>query len=276
MYIDTHCHLNLNNYQKDRDSVIRRALKDGVWMIVVGTDRRTSAKALEIANKYQSGVYATAGLHPNNINTFIEGEAVNRYIEDFNKGVYEKFAKFEKIIAIGEVGLDYFHIDKSKNIEKIKSIQKQVLESQILIAREQNLPVILHARHSHDDMIDLIDKVRKKHKHLFEPNKRWGVVHCFSGDEDLAWKYFNMDLMISFTGIMTFSKQWDEFIRRLPNDKFMIETDSPYLTPEPFRGKRNEPILVKYIAQRIAELKNLTTERIGELSTNNARSLFGI
>ena len=276
MYIDTHCHLNFDAYSKDRDDVIRRSLSDNVWMIIVGTDRRTSSRALEISNKYQKGVYATAGLHPSNIDIDDNSKSVKKYIEDFNKGVYEKFSKFEKIVAIGEIGLDYFHIDKSKNINTIKKKQKDVLTQQILIARKQNLPVILHARHSHDDLIELLDELKKNNKKLFEPNKAWGVVHCFSGDEDLAWKYFNMDLMISFTGIMTFSQQWDEFIRRLPNNRFMIETDSPYLTPEPFRGKRNEPVLVKYVAKRIALLKNLTTERVGELTTINAKKLFNL
>ena len=107
-------------------------------------------------------------------------------------------------------------------------------------------------------------------------DKAWGVMHCFSGDEELAWQYFSLGLDISFTGLITFSAQWDDLIRRLPNDKFMIETDCPYMTPEPFRGQRNEPILVKKVAERIAEIKNLSFERVAELSTINAKKLFNI
>ncbi|MCX6799757.1 MAG: TatD family hydrolase [Candidatus Falkowbacteria bacterium] len=275
MHIDTHCHLDHNAFKEDSEDVIKRALAENVKMILVGTDRKSSKRALELANKYQNGVYAAAGLHPTNI-TENDSPIVDSYTEEFNSGVYEKFAKFEKIIAIGEIGLDYFHIDKSKNIANIKKKQAEILIEQIRIAREQNLPVILHCRHAHDDMVEILDKYRKNNKKLFTHGKPWGVVHCFSGDEDLAWKYFNMDLLISFTGIITFSKQWDDFIRRLPNDKFMIETDAPFLTPEPFRGKRNEPILVKYISKRIGEIKNLSTERIAEITTRNAHTLFGI
>ncbi|MBL7058094.1 TatD family hydrolase [Patescibacteria group bacterium] len=276
IHIDTHCHLNLGVFRDDSDSVVKRSLKEGVWMIIVGTDRKSSQIALSMANKYENGVYAAAGLHPNNINNEEDSGSIISYQEDFSIGVYEKFSKFEKIVAIGEIGLDYFHIDKSKNINQIKNQQKKILEAQLKLAREQNLPVILHVRHAHDEMIEVLEKFRKINKHLFKNNEPWGVIHCFSGDENLAWKYFNMDLIISFTGIITFSKQWDDFIRRLPNDKFMIETDAPFLTPEPFRGKRNEPILVKYIAKKIGEIKHLSSERIADFSTRNARNLFKI
>ena len=147
---------------------------------------------------------------------------------------------------------------------------------QIRIAREQNLPCILHCRNAHDDMISILEKFRKEKKDLFPSLDAWGVIHCFSGNEDLAWKYFNIGLLISFTGIITFSQQWDNLLRRLPNNKFMIETDSPFLTPEPFRGKRNEPILVKHIAKKIGEIKHLSEERIGDITTKNAKKLFKI
>lgn len=104
----------------------------------------------------------------------------------------------------------------------------------------------------------------------------WGVMHCFSGDEDLAWKYFSLGLIISFTGLITFSKRWDDLIRKMPPEKFMIETDCPYMTPEPYRGKRNEPLLVKYVAGRIGEIRNISSERVGEITTKNAKEFFNI
>lgn len=275
-YIDTHCHVNFESYKDDFDRVIRRSLSEGVEIIIVGTDRKSSQTALNLANKYQKGVYAATGLHPTKISDNSSKEIINSYNEEFNSGVYEKFSKFEKVIAIGEIGLDYFHIDKSKNIAQIKSKQKKIMITQIKVAREQDLPVILHCRHAHDDMVEILEKFQKENKHLFQVNQPWGVIHCFSGNEDLAWKYFNIGLIISFTGIITFSKQWDDLIRRLPSDKYMIETDSPFLTPEPFRGKRNEPVLVKHIAQRIGEIKHLDQERIATITTNNAKKLFKI
>lgn len=276
MLIDTHCHLNFDAFTVDTDDVIRRALNDNIWMILVGTDRKSSQKALDIANKYQSGVYAAVGLHP----IYITGDQCEENeevkTEEFSRDVYEKMATFEKVVAFGEIGLDYYRIDKLHNFETAKKKQQNIFIQQLVIAREAKLPVIIHCRQAHDDLVVILEKFRKENRHLFRANEPWGVIHCFSGNEDLAWKYFNLGLYISFTGIITFSKQWDDLIRRVPNDKFMIETDAPYLTPEPFRGKRNEPILVQYVADRIAEIKNLSLERVAELSTENAKILFKI
>ena len=179
-------------------------------------------------------------------------------------------------MAIGEIGLDYYHIDHNKDVPAIKQKQQEVFADQLKLARNLNLPVIIHCRNAHDDVIEVLQDFKKKHKNIISQDRPWGVMHCFSGDEDLAWKYFNLGLMISFTGLITFSRQWDDLIRRLPNDKFMIETDCPFMTPEPYRGKRNEPVLVKYVAQRIAEIKNLSLEKVAEITARNARELFGI
>jgi len=138
------------------------------------------------------------------------------------------------------------------------------------------LPVIIHCRQAHDDMLEILTNFKKNHKDSLPKDKAWGVMHCFSGDEELAWQYFGLGLNISFTGLITFSAKWDDLIRRIPNDKFMIETDCPYMTPEPFRGKRNEPALVKKVAERIAEIKNLSLEKVADISTKNARELFNI
>ncbi len=279
MLIDTHAHINFNNFKEDGDKVIQNSLAEEIWMINVGSDYKTSKRALEYANKYEKGVYATVGLHPIHItemNMEAEGTSFKTRGEDFNYDIYEKLAKFEKVVAIGEIGLDYHYIDNSMDIPLVKQRQKEVFFQQLLLARRLNLPVIIHCRQAHDDMVEVLNDFRKEHSDLIPKDKPWGVMHCFSGDEDLAWKYFNMGLIISFTGLITFSQQWDDLIRRLPSDKFMVETDSPYMTPEPFRGKRNEPIYVKYVAKRIAEIKNLSEERVAEITTRNARGLFGI
>lgn len=277
---DTHAHINFSAYKHDADKVIRSSLDKNVWMILVGSEFKTSQRALEYANKYKSGVYAAVGLHP--IHTeegLAEDESQDYSIkkkgEDFNYENYEKLAKFEKVVAIGEIGLDYYHIDKN-NLVNAKLKQKEIFIQQLSLARNLKLPVIIHCRQAHDDMIEILKEFRSKNKDMFYSDQPWGVMHCFSGDEDLAWQYFSLGLLISFTGLITFSKQWDELIRKVPFEKIMIETDCPYMTPEPFRGERNEPMLVKYIAERIAEIKNLSTEKIAEITTNNAKNLFNV
>lgn len=279
MYIDTHSHINFSVFRDDVDQVIRNAIAEKTWMVVVGTDYRSSKKALEHANKYEKGVYATVGLHPAHLfESNTDNEEYDSAIrgEEFNYDIYEKLAKFEKVVAIGEIGLDYYHIDKMHDTQLVKAKQKEAFCQQLLLARHLDLPVIIHCRQAHDDMISILDDFKKEYRNIIPVNRSWGVVHCFSGDENLAWKYFNLGLMISFTGLITFSSQWDDLIRRLPSDKYMIETDCPFMTPEPHRGKRNEPVFVEHVAGRIAQIKGLPKERIAEITTNNARALFKI
>ncbi|MBU4455317.1 TatD family hydrolase, partial [Patescibacteria group bacterium] len=196
--------------------------------------------------------------------------------EDFNYEVYERLAKSNKAVAIGEIGLDYYHIDKTQNAAAVKERQKEIFIEQFKLARELDLPVIIHCRQAHDDMLAMLKALKKQYRDILSKDKPWGVMHCYSGDEDLAWQYFNLGLIISFTGLITFSVLWDDLIRRVPLEKIMIETDCPYMTPEPYRGQRNEPILVKYVAERIAEIKNLSIEKVADITTKNAREFFGI
>ncbi|MDD4333214.1 MAG: TatD family hydrolase [Patescibacteria group bacterium] len=279
--IDTHAHVNFNAFITDSDEVIHRALNEDTWMILVGTEYKTSKRALDFANKYQKGVYTAIGLHPIHLEAVHAEDENNEYdfvtkSEEFSYDNYEKLARFEKVVAIGEIGLDYHHINLTGDVKAIKNKQKEIFIQQLILARRLNLPVIIHCRQAHDDMLAILQDFKKQNKELFPTNNAWGVMHCFSGDEDLAWKYFSLGLIISFTGLITFSKMWDDLIRKMPFEKFMVETDCPYMTPEPFRGKRNEPVLVKHVAQRIAEIKNLTVEKVAEITTANAKELFSI
>ncbi len=279
MLIDTHCHINFSMFRDDVDEVIRRSLSENVWMVMVGSECKTSRRALDLANKYEKGLYAAVGLHPSNLidkQWEEDGVSHSSQAENFNYEIYEKLGQLEKVVAIGEIGLDYYRLDKDADVGAIKKQQQDIFLQQFKLARSLDLPVIIHCRQAHDDMIKIISDFRKDNKHLFESKSPVGVMHCFSGDEDLAWKYFSLGFVISFAGLVTFSKQWDNLIRKMPNDRFVLETDSPYLTPEPHRGKRNEPIFIKFIAQRIAEIKNLSPERVAELSTENAKRLFKI
>lgn len=278
MFIDTHAHVNFKYFKDDADQVIQNSLNEKVWMINVGADYKTSRRALEYANKYETGVYAAVGLHPLHlfsIQAAGEGYDFQTRGEEFSYDAYEKLASFEKVVAIGEVGLDYYHIDPKADVTEVKKIQKKVFIEQLLLARRLDLPVIIHCRQAHDDMLEVLKEVKRENKNLF-PDRMWGVMHCFSGDENLAWQYFGLGLMISFTGLITFSRQWDGLIRKLPSDKFMIETDCPFMTPEPFRGKRNEPMYVKYVAEKIAEIRGSALEKIAEATMKNSRAFFRI
>lgn len=279
MFIDTHAHVNFSAFKEDADKVMHKSLAADTWMVLVGTDYKTSKLALDYANKYEKGVYAAIGLHPIHLQEVkADGDDYNfvSRAEEFNYEMYERLAKLKKAIAIGEIGLDYHHINENQNIAEAKEKQKKVFIEQFKLARDLDLPVIIHCRNAHDDMLAILEDLKKKYKNLIPKNRPWGVMHCFSGDEDLAWKYFSLGLMISFTGLITFSAKWDDLIRKAPIEKIMIETDCPYMTPEPHRGERNEPILVKYVAKRIAEIKNLSIERVAEITTKNARELFRI
>lgn len=279
MFIDTHAHVNFSAFKDDADEVIRRSLDSDVWMILVGTDIRTSKRALDFANKYDRGVYSTVGLHPIHLQTAqAKGDdysfATNG--ENFSYELYQRQAKFSKVVAIGEIGLDYYHINKTQDVSEIKDKQKEVFIEQFKLSRDLDLPIIIHCRQAHDDMLAILRELKKEYKDNLPKNRPWGVMHCYSGDEDLAWQYFSLGLIISFTGLITFSAQWDDLIRRVPLEKVMIETDCPYMTPEPYRGERNEPILVKYVAKRIAEMKNLTVDRVADITSKTAREFFRI
>ncbi len=279
--IDTHTHVNFSAFKEDADNIIRRSLADGVGMVLVGTNAKTSKRALEFANKYEKGVYAAVGLHPIHLEELeAEGKGdegdykFRSRVEEFNYDNYEKLAKFEKAVAIGEIGLDYYHINLKGNVAEVKKKQKEVFKQQLLLARKLNLPAIIHCRQAHDDILAILTEFKQEHKDLIPADRAWAVMHCFSGDEDLAWQYFNLGLMISFTGLITFSCQWDDLIRKVPLNKIMIETDAPYMTPEPYRGHRNEPILVYYVAKHIAKIREQEMEKVAKITTENAKKFF--
>jgi len=200
--IDTHAHVNFNVFKDDSDEIVRTSLRENVWMINVGAEYKTSKRALNIANKYERGVYAAVGLHPIHLLEQKNDEGDIHFdtrAEEFNYDIYEKLAKFEKVVAIGEIGLDYYHIPKEADAILLKAKQKEVFLAQLLLARRLDLPVIIHCRQAHDDMVEILEGFRKENKELIPKDKFWGVLHCFSGDEDLAWKYFSLGMMISFT-----------------------------------------------------------------------------
>ena len=247
--IDTHCHINDEKYKHDIDIIVQKAIDSGVKkMICVGVDLETSEKAILISNKYEE-VYATVGYHPHE-----SKDAPQRYIYEL-----EDMAKNSKVVAIGETGLDYYY-----NISP-KSIQKNIFNEQIELSKDLNIPIIMHNRNSDKDLLSIIESSKLD----------YGVVHCFSSDWDMAEKLLKLDIKLSFTGMVTFIKDpIEEVLKKIKLDDFFLETDSPYLAPNPHRGKRNEPAMVNLIAQKIAQIKNVPLETIVESTTKNALSFF--
>jgi len=271
MLVDTHSHLNFKAYEKDRDEVIQRTQKELVVCIDVGTKYETSKRAIELAKKYE-GIYAAIGMHPIHIKTDLlklkldpEEGAFTPFTEEFNKEKYKELAKSKKVVAIGEIGLDYYYRPKSKTkLELFKQNQKQVFIEQLDLAQELDLPVILHCRMAHEDLLEILKA---------KPSR--GVVHCFTGSWEQAQKYMDLGFYIGINGII-FKFNIDEVIKKAPLDKILVETDCPYLTPPMAGVERNEPIFVKHIVQRIADLRGFTFDEVTLATAQNAKKLFGI
>ena len=286
---DTHSHINFNAYKNDADEVIRRSLVNDAWMINVGSQYETSKKAVEIAEKYEKGVYAAIGLHPINLETGLvkikkDSEEIESQIreEDFDYKKYKELARSQKVAAIGEIGLDYYWKPKTKRkLELFKQKQKGALFEQLKLAKELNLPVIFHCRMAHQDLIEVLKseirnpKSETNSKFKTPNSKLRGVVHCFTGGWEQAQKYLEMGFYLGFNGII-FKLSLDEIIKKVPLDKMLIETDCPYLAPPPYQGQRNEPLYVKYIAEKIAEIKKASFGKIAEITCQNAKKLFRI
>lgn len=276
--VDTHVHLNFDAFKSDADEVIRRSLDEGVQMINVGSNYETSKKAVEIAQRYPTGVFATVGLHPINLDTDLvkikTDEMEGRNLEkEFYYEKYKKIAKSQRVVAIGEIGLDYYYRPKTtKKKEIFKQKQKNLLLEQLNLAKELNLPVIFHCRMAHDDLIDFLLKNPE-----LRPEK--AVAHGFVGNLEQLKKYLNFGFYIGFNGII-FKKiegiNFEENIKNTPLERILIETDCPYLSPPEFKKARNEPVAVKYIVQEIARIKNISLEEITKITTKNAKELFKI
>ncbi|MFA5359093.1 MAG: TatD family hydrolase [Patescibacteria group bacterium] len=288
MLVDSHCHVNFNAYSKDAEDVIRRSLANNTWLVNIGSQLSTSRRTIKIAQNYQKGVYAVVGLHPIHLTQDITESAkfdgkeykfVTRQ-EVFDYDTYRKLAKSsDKVVALGEVGLDYYYFDEMKDDpDKIKKIQVETLNKFIDLADELNLPLVLHCRGTKKDVYgaydDLLEILRLKVKN----KKLKGVVHCFGGNLVQAKGFIDFGFYIGFTGIITFKKSLElrEIAKIIPLEKILVETDAPFLAPEPHRGERNEPIYVEFVAKKIAEVRAVSFEEVARTTTANAKKLFGI
>lgn len=280
MLIDTHAHLNFPTFDKDRNEVIKKCLDNEVWLINIGTNFETSKKAVEIAQKYEKGVYATVGLHPINLDTglvkiktdILEGK---HFEKEFDYENYKKLAQSEKVVAIGEIGLDYYWKPKTKRkLELFKEKQRTGLCRQLQFAKTLSLPVIFHCRMAHQDLIEIL-KFKIKNKRL----KIEAVMHGFVGTLEQLKEYLKIEFFIGFNGII-FKKiegiNFEEIIKATPIERILIETDCPYLTPPDFGKERNAPFGVEFVTKEIAKIKNISFEKVAEITTKNARKLFKI
>lgn len=280
MIIDTHSHLNFKAYDNDRDEVIKRTEKEGVVCIDVGTKYETSKRAVELAGKNEN-IYAAIGMHPIHIKTDLmklrtdEDEGAFQPLgEEFDAKKYKELAESPKVVAIGEIGLDYYYRPKTKTrLEEFKKLQKEVFIKQLELAEELNLPVIIHCRMAFEGLYEILKDRKLK-----------GVIHCFTGSWQEAQKFIDLGFYIGINGII-FKLDLDEVIKNCPLDKILTETDCPYLTPLPAVALakagpddyvRNEPIFVKHVIQKIADLKGLTSDQVSEQTTKNAKELFAL
>ena len=248
--IDTHCHIYYDNYKDKIESVLKRAQDNNVTKIIcVGVDIESSEKSIELAEKYDM-VYATAGYHPHE-----SKDADTNYLNKL-----EQLLKHKKVVAVGEIGLDFFYNNSDKKT------QIKIFNEQLELSKNLNMPCIIHNRNSDDDLF----------KTLEQRNIKNGVIHCFASNLEFAKKLINLNLNLSFTGLITFAKELENVIKNIPLSKIMIETDSPYLTPTPNRGKTNEPYMVKYVAKKIAEIKNISIEEVASKTSRNAEIFFGL
>ncbi len=252
--IDSHCHLNLNEFNGDVDNVVERALLAGVKkMVVVGTDLNDSLTALELAHKYDS-IFAAVGIHPHNTQSATES--------DYKR--LQAMAGDRKIAAYGEIGLDFYRNHSPK------PLQKREFARQINLAASLKLPVIIHDREAHQEVYDIIVAE--------EGYRNGGVIHCFSADITWARRFVELGFVISIPGTVTFprSQMQKEVAEQLSLDDILIETDAPFLTPVPFRGKRNEPAYVEYVAREIAGLRNLEPDEVALATSRNCERVFNL
>lgn len=273
-WIDVHSHVQFVAYETDREAVMLRAKEGNTAMINVGTQKDTSRAAVELAHKHPDIAWATIGLHPIHTSKSFhdkkelgdEGKDFTSRAEEFDYDYYLELGRDPKVVGIGECGLDYYRLTR-----ETQNAQRVAFEKQIHLAIELQKPLMIHCREAYADLIAMLDAARYT-LHVTRP----GNIHFFAGTWDIAQEFLKRGFTLSFTGVLTFTHDYDEVVKNTPLDMILTETDSPYITPVPLRGKRNEPVNVKYVVQRIAELKGLPVEKVQEQILNNAKRVFDI
>jgi TatD DNase family protein len=302
-YIDIHAHLNFEAFKNDLSEVIQRTNSEDMGVINVGTKYETSLGAMRLAHENEN-MYAIIGLHPIHVNPSfhdadeigIESKPFKSKGEDFDRTKYmnllesakenaktdEQDGKFKdmkwgKIVAVGECGLDYFHIPD--NVADFKDRQKKAFREQIEFAIDVDLPIMIHCRDAYDDVLEILKEYKDElHQEGGEElaKKLRGDIHFFAGTKEQAHDFLNLGFDVSFTGVATFAKQYEELIEFVPIDRIHAETDSPYVAPAPYRGKRNEPVYVDEVIKKMAEIKGVSVNDMKKQLIENSERLFGI
>ncbi|NMB42408.1 MAG: TatD family hydrolase [Firmicutes bacterium] len=252
--VDSHAHLDLRNFNRDRKKVIQRAMDRGLKLIInIGIDLFTSQRSISLAEKYPL-IYTSVGIHPHNA-----AKVPPDYLQKL-----EEMTHHPKVVALGEMGLDFYR-DRSP-----RPVQREVFRQQLRLAKKVNKPIIIHDRDAHKEIVKILEEEGL-------PDSK-GVIHCFSGDLDLAKKCLEMGFYISIAGPVTYAKNHKlrEVAAAVPLKRLLIETDAPFLPPVPLRGKRNEPAYVTYVAEKVAALKYISTEDLGRICLENTQRLFSI
>ncbi|MFH1047553.1 MAG: TatD family hydrolase [Patescibacteria group bacterium] len=292
--IDVHSHINFSAYKDDATQVVQRSVERGIGMFAVGSQATTSQRAIEYAKKF-AGVWAIIGLHPihlfeQDIDESEAGEELVKFhsrTEVFSVEFYRQLAQScDKVVGIGEIGLDYYHVPASIDPSEFRARQEQAFRAQIDLALELDVPVMVHSRNAPDGSTDIHADIRKILREYIDAGRPLrGDIHCFSGTVQDMQEYIALGFYVSFTGNLTYKPRqadiergeilWD-VARAAPLDRILVETDAPYLTPVPHRGERNEPAYVQYVCDKLAELKGLPSEQVERQVRENTRKLFRI
>lgn len=283
MLIDTHCHLNFGAFKDDAKEVAKVSLEKNVWLLNVGSQGSTSQRAVEFTKEFNEGIYAAVGLHPSHLFEMEVSEEEIEFesrAEVFDYEFYKKLAANDKVVAIGETGLDYHFLPEHEQLNGVKNKQAEVFRGHLDLATDLNLPVIIHARETYDEIGDIVGGYINEGK-----LEKRGVLHCYLGNLDQAQRFLDMGFLISFTGVITFPPKKSqlrqhadlmEVIGSIPLEKIMLETDSPFLSPVPHRGERNLPFYVEEVAKKIAEIKKIGQDEVAKVTTRTAREFFNI
>lgn len=282
--IDSHAHLHFPAFDADVEDALRRARENDIGLVTVGTKFSTSVAGIAFAEAHED-VWATIGLHPGHVHdhSFVDENEERADApsseHEFDEARYETLVTHPKCVALGEFGLDYSRVPEGMDVETFKLDQQHVARQQLQFASKHQKPVVIHCRGgvsemtatAHEDMMRLIQE-----DFAVEKCEKRGVIHCFTGTADEAKRYADLGFLVSITGIVTFGKSVAAAVREIPLSQMMIETDCPYLSPIPLRGKRNEPANVALVAQAIADLKGVSIREVAEVTTANAVRLFGL
>ncbi len=274
--IDTHAHIQFDAYKTDREDVIKRCAEKNLILNLVGTQKDTSRKAVEMAEQYDN-MYASIGTHPIHLHSTHVDEEESSFLsreESFDEAYYTELVKSPKVIGIGECGLDLFHVPKDKSVEEVLQKQTEVFLQHVKFAHQHDLPLVIHCRDAHDQMIELLQSLNRPIV---------GTVHCYTSNWEHAQKYLNLGLYLGFTGVVTFPpKKLDpgpqigllEVIEKMPIDRIVVETDSPYLAAQAYRGQRAEPWMVADVIAKIAEIRQISSLEMQKIIQKNTQTLF--